>query len=260
MTKPSVRICLFTYSQRPHLPVMNALIGALALFSERGICVTLSVRAGDGMLPRARNAAMSDFLNESPQCDQFIMIDDDNWCDAQGFLRLVEAPVDIVCAPCRLRSEPVTWPVRWATDRPIARDPNHGLVAVESSGTGIIRFSRRSVERMTEILADEWYADPTTKAGKAWPMFMYEIASRAWWGEDVAFCRRWRAAGGEIWVDPDIHTHHIGLMDFHGDIAEWLALMAPRINVVDKCSGGEVLVDNAFAANSAALPKEEIAA
>ena len=39
----------------------------------------------------------------------------------------------------------------------------------------------------------------------------------AYLSEDYAFCRRWRALGGEIWLDRRSQLTHVGTDAFHGD-------------------------------------------
>jgi hypothetical protein len=36
------------------------------------------------------------------------------------------------------------------------------------------------------------------------------------WSEDYGFSRRWRALGGEIWMDPQIGLNHVGQHVFEG--------------------------------------------
>lgn len=244
MPKRNVCIVLFSYTQKPHLPVANALYTMLSAISARGWGVSYGIRAGDGILPRARNSAVSDFLWQEPHFTDLVMIDDDNWCDADGMLRLLDAPVDLIGAPCRSRGEPLTWPVRWKTDGPIERDPYTGLVEVDTVGTGIIRVTRDCLDKMAQSHGDQWYVDSTAKAGKSLPLFMYEIADRAWWGEDVTFCKKWRAMGGAVWIEPDVLTHHIGLNDFQGHVGDWLVSMPPKINIVERGDESSVVVDN----------------
>jgi hypothetical protein len=40
--------------------------------------------------------------------------------------------------------------------------------------------------------------------------------------EDYTFCSRWRAMGGEIWVDTRSRLDHVGTFTFQGDFPSWL--------------------------------------
>lgn len=240
----NIYLVLFTYSAQPCLPVMSAIVATMFALAQRGWDMSFNQRAGNCMLPLARNAAAADFLSDD--FTDMVMIDDDNWCDADGILRLLDAPVDVVAAPCRGKQDEFKWPVRYCTDRPVARDPVTGLIEVDTVGTGIIRMTRAAVERLAAAHADEWYADPATVGGRALPLFMYEIADRTWWGEDVSFCHKWRALGGSVWIDPDIETHHIGMKDFSGSIGQWLAAMPGKLKVIEVRDNSETVVNNAL--------------
>jgi hypothetical protein len=41
--------------------------------------------------------------------------------------------------------------------------------------------------------------------------------------EDYTFCKRWRATGGEIWVDTSSKFVHVGSYAFHGDFSAYLS-------------------------------------
>ena len=39
-------------------------------------------------------------------------------------------------------------------------------------------------------------------------LFQHGAHERLWWGEDYAFCRRWREKCGDVWMLPDITITH----------------------------------------------------
>lgn len=224
----NVVIALLSYSGQPHSQVKNEIFQAAQAMMARGWVATMSERVGACMIPHVRNAAVSEFLH-NPDATDLIFVDDDNWCNAEGFLRLVDADVDIVAAPCRSRCEPLTWPIRWM-QQTIQRSLN-GLIEVETVGTGIMRIRRAVLEKMMAADPDGWYTDATSKAGRSWPLFDYGVEAHAWWGEDIRFCRKARAQGFKVWIDPEITTHHIGRHDFSGSVGSWLKAMPAEIQV-----------------------------
>jgi hypothetical protein len=44
--------------------------------------------------------------------------------------------------------------------------------------------------------------------------------------EDYAFCHRWRAIGGRIWLDTQCRLTHVGSFEFHGNPAARFAAPA----------------------------------
>ena len=53
--------------------------------------------------------------------------------------------------------------------------------------------------------------------------------------EDYAFCHRWRAIGGRIWLDTESRLTHIGSYEYHGDTAARFAVaQAGRANAASR--------------------------
>lgn len=233
----SVQIAIISYAPEIHAQVKNACFAALGHLGELGYAVKLCERIGDCMIPRARNAVVADFLAGTD--DQLIMVDADNYCQPDGFEKLLTADADVVAAPCRGKKPEVTWPIRWLhQDMKV----ENGLMEVESVGTGIIRMSRRCLEEMAKHWP--WYEDDTCGAKKAPQLFWYEIINNALWGEDLVFCRRWRELGGKVFILPDVTTWHIGYMHFQGSVSDWLKVMPKSIQIQDKATQSAVTIDN----------------
>lgn len=241
----NIHIVMLTGDWRPYDQVKDCLAAAASQLSRiPNYTVTLSTRRGSSMIPHARNAAVSQFMAAGGT--DLIFCDADNGCDPQAIIRMLDWPVDVLGIPCRSKSEPITWPIRFLADTPMAPiDPTtkapraDGLMPVESVGTGIMRITRNCIERMIEARKDDWYHDATSKAAKSYPLFEYKIDKHEFWGEDVWFCLQWRKLGGEIWIDPHTETFHIGPMEFRGSVAGWLSQATPRMEI-------KSLVDNGF--------------
>jgi len=214
-----IAFALLCHSGQPHNAVKNAIFHGMAAIHARGWHASQKELIGDCMLPKARNAITQVCLADG--ATDIIYIDDDNWCDAAGFLRLLDAPVDIAAAPVRSRRDPMTWNIRFL-DAPIARHPVHGLVEVETVGTGIMRVTRAALERMIAAAPQHFYRDHGVPGGIAHCLFEYEVKDHKFWGEDVVFCRKFRATGGQIWIDPEILMGHVGFKTFYGKIGDWL--------------------------------------
>ena len=241
----NVHFIMLTQDWRPFDQVKDCLAAAASQLSRLpNVTVTLSTRRGSSMIPHARNAAVSQFMAAGGT--DLIFCDADNYCDPAALVRMLDWPVDVLGIPCRSKSEPMTWPIRFLADTPMAPiDPAtkapraDGLMPVESVGTGIMRITRNCFERMIEARKDDWYHDATSKATKSYPFFEYKIDKHEFWGEDVWFCLQWRKLGGEIWVDPHTETFHIGPCEYRGSVKGWLSQATPRMEI-------KTLVDNGF--------------
>jgi hypothetical protein len=222
-----VLLQLFSMNARPRVEVMEWIMQEMINLPKEGHTSMYHSLNGNSMLPHARNTAVASFMKT--QATDLIMIDDDNYAEVGSINKLLSHKVDVVGASCRRKiPDEERWPVKWHTNMPIKRDEN-GLIDVESTGTGILRMTRACLEKMVWSERARCYDDAI--AGTAWPLFEYAVHDNSWYGEDIEFCRRWRALGGKVYIDPDIKTHHIGNWKYSGSPAEYLAGMPPKMCV-----------------------------
>jgi hypothetical protein len=99
-----------------------------------------------------------------------------------------------------------------------------GFIRVRASGTGVMLLERRVLERMREVLPDIWLEEPGEQV-RAWGLesgglfrgFDTMVNSEGYHvGEDMAFCLRWVATGGEIWAAIDEAIVHSGRGFYRG--------------------------------------------
>ena len=238
-----IHISVMAYDGNVPVPSFATTLGAIQkMVSEKQWNVSFHFRAGDSILPRARNAEASNFLEDKDATD-FVMIDADTWCGSSELIKLIDAPVDIIGAPYRTRTEPLVWAsVRWL-HQDVKPSPENGLLQVDSVGTGLIRIKRPVIEKMVEGM--ESYRDPTAKSGSSWPVFWFTISGGHLWGEDISFCQAAAKLGFKVWADPSIATAHRGSVDFTASLEQWLADSPPSMNI-DDVIGKQTLVKNFY--------------
>jgi hypothetical protein len=73
-----------------------------------------------------------------------------------------------------------------------------------------MRITRSVGEKMIAAYPDLWYHDSTcSPAGlKVYNLFDFELLNHQYFTEDYVFCRRFRAIGGKVWVDPILELDH----------------------------------------------------
>jgi hypothetical protein len=112
-----------------------------------------------------------------------------------------------------------------ATGYPVEREADGALKAVRVPA-GFLKITRGAVQRFMRAYPELIYGDPISPHVD---LFNHGAHEGVWWGEDYAFCRRWRAMGGDIWVVPDLDlTHHDREAgDFPGNIHRFLLKPEP---------------------------------
>jgi hypothetical protein len=123
---------------------------------------------------------------------------------------------------------PIAYPVRFLDDTEIVSDKDTGLIEVDGVPAGFLRISTRLLRAMVDHYWHLKYEDTTALNWTAWSLFDFQLVDGRYWGEDFVFCRRLRAMGGKIWVDPYLTFSHIGAKGFQGSLAEWLRAEVAR--------------------------------
>lgn len=223
-----VVVAIPAYSGENHVGVTRMVAEAAAEAVRRGVRLEIDDQINNGMLPNVRNLLVAKFLAGS--ADDLVMVDTDNYCSGVALLDLAMRPVDVVGIPCRSRAEALTWPIAWLQDRAqlVAIDPvtgkpaEDGLIEVNRVGSGIIKLSRACLESMISANPDHWYYDGAAPGGKVWALFEYAIHDHVFFGEDSAFCRKWRAMGGQVWIEQKVYAFHAGKKIYAACLGDWL--------------------------------------
>lgn len=95
------------------------------------------------------------------------------------------------------------------------------------AGTGFQLIKRQVFERMIQAYPETKYTGqhafprPSNPSNNLYALFdcMIDKETGIYLSEDYAFCKRWRAIGGEIWLDLNSKLTHTGPHSFHGNAA-----------------------------------------
>lgn len=164
---------------------------------------------GGTMLVAKRNTLVQVFLGT--HCDALLFLDSDMTPAPDVAQRLLSHGKGIVGAMYFGREPGAPYP-HAGLDLPDGRqqpiNPGQGLQVVDWVGTGALLIRREVLAPMTP----PWFTLPADGAGSGR-------------GEDLAFCRRARAAGHQVWCDTDYVVGHlsaphaVGLADFQAQRA-----------------------------------------
>jgi len=201
-----------------HVAYLQSLLGTQKLLVGKKWQFSMRFVLQESLVMRARNLLVADFM-ESTASD-LIMIDADIGWQAPDILKLLRHDTSVVAGVYQRKSATkIDFTVKFPPGN-IQRDPQTLLMKAERVGTGFLRLRRDALETMIAKYPDLEYRDHSGR--KMHCLFDTSLANGRFCGEDFTFCDRWRAIGGDVWVDPDIRLSHIGSKTF--DKSLWDAM------------------------------------
>jgi glycosyltransferase involved in cell wall biosynthesis len=166
-------------------------------------------------LAMGRNQIVKEFL--ASDSDRLVFLDADVTFEPGALLRIAHYPVDMVGGAYRLKTEAERYPITLLNE-PREAGPG-GIVEVAMVPTGFLSLSRGVFEKFRTAYPDREYA---IDGKRAYCYFQIPYSDGLLFTEDAYFCREWRAAGGQIYLDPEITmTHWDQNKPYRGHIGNW---------------------------------------
>jgi hypothetical protein len=226
---------------------MQSVLALIPLAGAAGFDLSHALLGHDALITRARSTLLGNFM-DSP-ASHLLFVDSDIAFAPAEVLRLLHAGKDFVAGMYPIKS------LNWghaALHRqlhgeqgqaaclmyvgrpcdPAEREVEDGLVTAIYAGTGFMMVTRAAIERMVAA-----YPETRYRAIHAWPLpagapverhalfdTMILAETGEYLSEDYAFCHRWRAVGGRIWLDTRSRLTHVGSCEYQGDAAARFAL------------------------------------
>ena len=191
----------------------DALFHSSAALSQAGIASELCILSGDCHVDDARNFLVRNFLESD--CTDLVFLDADVSWGPDDLVRLCRYDQDVVAGLYPLKSRNEAFPVRLLPGEQWTN--TSGLLEVESVPTGFLRIRRGVLERLAENAPK--YLRRDDPRGPVPLIFERTLEDTTRWGGDYTFCRKWRALGGQIYIDPEMVLDHYGDMLFSGSAA-----------------------------------------
>jgi hypothetical protein len=199
----------------------------------------------NSLITLARNNFASDVLHDAG-FSHLLFIDADLGFDPNALLRYLAFDKDVVCGVYPLKrldtaalrgstaaSDAVAEAASYLYSSTISfradNQPQDGFLRAEYGATGFMLINRRVIETMAQAYPALRYqsdhavaavhaVEPATARDFRYAFFDTMIADGQSLPEDYSFCKRWRALGGEIWIDLESRFSHVGTHVFRGDL------------------------------------------
>ena len=206
--------------------------------AQLGIRSWMQQIIGNSNVARARNELAAWFL--ASDYTDLLFIDDDMGWEPNAVVRLLASEQDVIAGVgCKkvlcADTDPAKWCLR-VLDGPITQDAM-GAIEVEGVGTGFMKITRSVFGRMQNMHPEwkrrGWPKMPAAVRAQYYEFFRFSSEGEDEFGEDIGFCRTWRALGGTVWIDPTIKLVHVGEHEYTGNLDALLeALPEQRVSTL----------------------------
>ena len=204
-------------------PYLISMIQTTQSLGRYGIEFRLFLRSG-ASIDRARNLIVKDVLDAGFRPTHVLWIDSDQGWDPSFIYRLLWHDKPMVGVASIKKMGMPGFAVH------LGEDPNRieyekGLLKVSGVGTGFLLVRREVFLDLMKAHPELQVKDVPEIAGERHPKHYYTLYQTVldehgrYVGEDLTFCNRYRAIGGEVFVDPYPDLVHVGAKEFRGSLA-----------------------------------------
>lgn len=221
---------------------MESIIALMVYGSGQGIGMTMAMNGHDSLITRSRNKIASVFLDQ-PQATHLFFVDADISFKPESVKRMLDLDEDVVAGMYPIKN--IDWQRLKGRVKPDAseaelreqglnfvgfplpqgeREERNGFVTGSYAGTGFMLIKRRVFDRMiaaypeTKYEVAHTYPRVAKQSPNQYALFdcLIDPKSKIYLSEDFAFCERWRALGGKIWLDTQTRLTHTGVYAYEG--------------------------------------------
>jgi hypothetical protein len=198
------------YGGMAHAAYMQGVLALEAACAERGLPLRFDIGGGEALIGRGRAAALAQFLRTD--ASHLLFVDADIGFAPSDVLRLLEAGREVI-GGVYARKAPGAPPELEPLAEGLGREGD--LARVASMGTGFMLIARSAAERISAAYPElraktgDVNAASVPEAVMVFDSFVEPETGR-YLADHQAFCRRWRAIGGEVWADFGCRLSHFG--------------------------------------------------
>jgi hypothetical protein len=221
--KQHVFIAVTAGDGKVHAACAESILKNVEILRDSGIAVTTYFHAGDCYISRARDLCCA-LMMKTPKYTDLLFIDSDLAFDDDAMLKILKHDADIIAGAYPYRTKVINnFPVSINADLDFTPmgNPENGLISARTVPTGFMRIRRNVFLALKQKYGDKFLdrnkLDHWFDAGMC-----FAPDDMTWYGEDTAFCKRWTAIGGQIWIEPRITFRHIGNEGFVGNYDTYL--------------------------------------
>lgn len=200
-----VMLCTPTLT-KPHDALLASIEAEAPLLDAAGVEHGVIYEVGCPYISHARATMLRKALDAG--AEEIVFLDHDLSWRPGDLLKLIETSDPVVAGLYRykLDSEEYMGAIKTEADhRPRVRAD--GCIEGFRVPAGFLKVTRDAVRAFMRAYPELVYGDPESPSVD---LFNHGAWQGVWYGEDMAFSRRWLDCGGEIWIQPDLSLDHHG--------------------------------------------------
>ena len=221
----TISVCIPTYDAKVPMHLAAALAMESAIAAALGIMHNIRFLASCTNLAFGRNGLVKDFLDSKD--DRLVFVDADVTFEPGSLIRIAKYPVDFVGGAYPKKEAKEVYPVNFLPPNEEKFNVPLRLLEVAMVPTGFLSLSRQAFEKFAAYYPGREYM---IGGRRVYCYFQIPYLKKnpeadlgSLYTEDVYFCNEWRAAGGTIYLDPDIELIHWAFnTPYRGHIGNWL--------------------------------------
>jgi hypothetical protein len=202
--RKKVVFCVPTIT-RPYQETLDSLAASVPYLTAAGWDDGLVSEIGCPYISAARATMLRKALDA--KADVIVFIDHDLSWDPPALLKLIQTEGHVVAGTYRFKKDEEEYMggLVDGEDRcPVVR-PSDGAISARCVPAGFLKITRFAINLLAKKHPELLYGEPMNPH---LDLFNHGVHEGIWYGEDYAFCRRWKALGGDIWIVPDLNLHH----------------------------------------------------
>lgn len=221
MTDKPLKVVIATPTYtRPHPAYLAAVGAAIPALDAAGIDHSTVFEVHCPYISHARATMLRKALDA--RADAVVFIDHDVSFRPQDLVTLIRTEGDVVAGLYRYKKadEEYMGVLKTApSGHPTVRESDGALLA-DKVPAGFLKITAAAVNRFMGVYPELVYGH---RYNPSVDLFNHGAHEGVWWGEDMAFSRRWRAMGEQILVPPDLDlTHHDEAVAYPGNFHDFL--------------------------------------
>jgi len=186
----------------------------------------------ESLIPRARNAAVAQFLEDKTNT-HLLFIDSDIIFKPEDVYRLIQANKEVIAGIYpkkyivwdRLKENPNDERVDFPIDGEI-KITEDNFIESEYLPTGFLLIKREAIQKLIDANPELKYENDIdgymNTEDNFYNLFRVGVKNKIYESEDWGFCSLWREIGGKVLIHPDVNVKHLGWHEYSGNIINYL--------------------------------------